>query len=78
MLLPVSFSCASLQKGKASREIHVLAQLPSELGVTIPPVLTHSLEGNGGPLIVFCSLKGQWGSVLLLQVIKWVEFLTTK
>lgn len=75
MLLPVSFPCASLQKGKARGEIHVLAQLPSELGVT---VLTHSLEGNGGPLIVFCSLKGQWGSVLLLQVIKWVEFFTTK
>lgn len=75
MLLPVSFSCASLQKGKARGEVHVLAQLPSELGVT---VLTHSLEGNGGPLIVFCSLKGQWGSVLLLQVIKWVEFFTTK
>lgn len=61
---------------KGRGEIHLLAQLPSELGVTIPLVLTHSMEGNRGSLIV-CFLRGQWGSVLLLQVIKWVEFLTT-
>lgn len=74
MLLALSFPYANLHKRKGRNPPAGSAAIRTWGDNS--PVLTHSMEGNRGSLIV-CFLRGQWGSVLLLQVIKWVEFLTT-
>lgn len=79
MLLTPSFSWASLQKRRQRERNPPVESATVWTKATIPIDLTHCLEEDGGhliPLTVFLQFQGTVCSALLLQVIKWVEFVT--